>query len=182
MHEFNTLHDANLAPACAGPISPIQQCDVPTVSIDALNATFGPPCWDALARSLRGVSAPAKQKHAPKLVASNPAGMWLVDIGCGHDLISKTVAAQRSRYIRKGGAPIRFSTANGTTNLTTTILPLSFKELGEVIEPYILDSTPPVITVGRRCMHSEYTFIWPSGTPPILHHAQFRCPRTRGGG
>ena len=94
--------------------------------------------------------------------------MWLVDTGCGHDLISKTVAAQRSRYIRKDGAPIRFSTANGTTNLTTTILPLSLKELGEVIEPYILDSTPPVITVGRRCMHNGYTFIWPSGTPPFF--------------
>ena len=38
-------------------------------------------------------------------------------------------------------------------------------ELGEKIEPYVLRSTPPVMSVGQRCMERGYTFIWPKGRP-----------------
>ncbi|MFM7979321.1 MAG: hypothetical protein ACKPKO_08410, partial [Candidatus Fonsibacter sp.] len=40
------------------------------------------------------------------------------------------------------------------------------KELNENITPYVMASSPPVLTVGYRCMHKGYSFIWPCGKDP----------------
>ena len=39
-------------------------------------------------------------------------------------------------------------------------------ELGEVAEPYILDNTPDVLSIGRRCVEDGYSFNW---KPYSLH-------------
>ena len=41
-------------------------------------------------------------------------------------------------------------------------------EFGEEVAPYILDSTPPVLSVGYRCMNLGYSFIWPKGEDPYF--------------
>ena len=40
--------------------------------------------------------------------------------------------------------------------------------MGEKIEPYVLRSTPAVMSVGARCMECGYTFLWPAGQPPYF--------------
>ena len=45
---------------------------------------------------------------------------------------------------------------------------LRVDELDEDIEPYVLNSTPAVPSVGRRCMDYGYEFRWPSGEPPYF--------------
>ena len=42
------------------------------------------------------------------------------------------------------------------------------KEFDQEIEPYILENTPDVISVGMRCMRYGFTFVWPSGSPPYF--------------
>eukprot|EP00975_Prorocentrum_lima_P051756 10840085-Prorocentrum_lima.AAC.1 len=50
-------------------------------------------------------AVPAKQQHAVK--------MWLIDTGCGHDLVTKPHALMLKRWIRQAEKPIAFATANG---------------------------------------------------------------------
>ena len=38
--------------------------------------------------------------------------------------------------------------------------------MGEVAEPYVLDSTPDVLSIGRRCVEDGYEFVW---KPYSLH-------------
>ena len=58
-----------------------------------------------------------------------------------------------------------FNTANGNTDATEDIL-LRVDELDEDIEPYVLASTPAVLSIGRRCTDHGYSFTWPSGSDP----------------
>ena len=42
------------------------------------------------------------------------------------------------------------------------------QELDENITPYVLENTPPVLTVGYRCMEMGYTFMWPTAQEPYF--------------
>ena len=56
-----------------------------------------------------------------------------------------------------------FNTANGDKYATTDIL-LRVEELDEDVEPYVLDSTPAVLSVGRRCVDFGYPKAIPLNT------------------
>ena len=60
---------------------------------------------------------------------------------------------------KKANVPITFTAANGTTNATEK-LQLHICELGKTREPYVLASTPAVLSIGMRCRKYGYTFIW----------------------
>ena len=53
---------------------------------------------------------------------------------------------------------ITFQTANGPS-VGDRVCPLRFDELQADIEPYVLNDTPSVLSIGCRCMHKEYIFI-----------------------
>ena len=55
-----------------------------------------------------------------------------------------------------------FQTANGCTPGTECI-ELFIEELGETVEPYVLASSPSLLSVGRRCQELGYSFIWVGG-------------------
>eukprot|EP00969_Alexandrium_andersonii_P032839 1433633-Alexandrium_andersonii.AAC.1 len=77
--------------------------------------------------------------------------MWLIETGCGRDLVAKAHAMMLKKWIRKAERPIAFATANGKAE-ADQILDVFVKEFGQSIKPCILDSTPDVISVGVRCM------------------------------
>ena len=104
-------------------------------------------------------AAPVKHQEVVKL--------WLVDTGCGFDLVSREHARALKRWIKRASKPVQFATANGTTD-ATEVLELFIDEFNQEIEPYILESTPDVISVGMRCMKYGFSFIWPSGAPPYF--------------
>eukprot|EP00974_Lingulodinium_polyedra_P003301 309038-Lingulodinium_polyedra.AAC.1 len=60
-----------------------------------------------------------------------------------------------------------FNTANGVTH-ADEVLPVGVKEFASTVEPYILNNTPNVLSVGLRCMKHGFTFIWPAGENPYF--------------
>ena len=65
-------------------------------------------------------------------------------------------------FISKAKCDITLHTANGATR-TEDAANIYVKELDENITPHILDNTPPVLTVGYRCLEMGYTCVWPAG-------------------
>ena len=106
-------------------------------------------------------AAPARR------VASNIS--WLVDTGCGFDLISKKDSEGFRDCFGRASIPIELSTANGKTS-ANQVLNLTVTELTEDIHAYVLISTPAVLSVGLRCMELGYSFYWPKGENPYFIH------------
>ena len=75
--------------------------------------------------------------------------MWLIDTGSGYDLFSKRGVALMTRFINKTKHTITVPTANGPT-VTENVANIHVKEVDEDITPYLLNNTPPVLTVGYR--------------------------------
>ena len=60
-----------------------------------------------------------------------------------------------------------FDTANGSVP-ATEVIGLDIDELDERVHPYILPSTPALLSVGRRCMKMGYTFVWKPREEPYF--------------
>ena len=91
--------------------------------------------------------------------------LWLVDTGCGHDLVSTANAKLSKGTSKYLDSPVTFQTANGDAPSTHSSQ-IFIEELNEMIEPYILTDTPSVISVGDRAMNKGYSFVWISGRKP----------------
>ena len=81
----------------------------------------------------------------------------LMDTGCGHDLIGKSKAASLGVDIVQDKDEIVFQTANGTTS-TSDSIKYYVNELKETVQPFVLDETPTLLSIGRRCMKMGYSF------------------------
>ena len=92
---------------------------------------------------------------------------FLMDTGCGHDLISKKKIEKDDLETLVTPEPISFQTANGVTDtdLMSNFQTESFKE---PINSYVLDDTPSVLSIGKRCMNHDYGFVWPPGREPFM--------------
>ncbi len=143
----------------------------------------GKPAAAAVAIPLSTGSAVSILKvHVPKpvpgsvaLAASTDYGpsdncrSWLLDTGCRFDL---TTRAAVPPYLQgssmKATVPIALSTANDLVN-GEMVVRQQIMEFKEVAEPYILDSTPDVLSIGRRCVEDGYAFHWePSSLAPTM--------------
>ena len=83
---------------------------------------------------------------------------WLVDTGCGYDLVARRHVETMKKWVRKAVKTKSFQTANDKT--TAGQVPrMTVSEFGEELAPYILDSTPAVLFVGYRCKNLGYSFI-----------------------
>ena len=90
-----------------------------------------------------------------------------MDTGCGHDLINDRLAAGLNvRTLTRDGRLV-FATANGRIE-SRNVVPVMCKEFNQVIQPYLLRETPPVLSIGKRCMEQGYTFHWEAGRNPIM--------------
>ena len=96
--------------------------------------------------------------------------LWIVDTGCGNDLIS-VAKAMFLEHMFQFAPKINFSTANGVHS-TSKCLPLFFSVNDEeyVARPYIMSATPPVLSVGLRTMNQGFAFIWLPGLL-LFHHS-----------
>ena len=76
---------------------------------------------------------------------------WLLDTGCKYDLTTRaSIPTHQIDLISRAPVPIILATANDLVS-GDKIAPQQIGELGEVAEPYVLDSTPDVLSIGRRC-------------------------------
>eukprot|EP00974_Lingulodinium_polyedra_P083503 8083739-Lingulodinium_polyedra.AAC.1 len=71
--------------------------------------------------------------------------MWLIDTGCGHDLVTKGDAQKMKRFIKRASQPMSFNTANGITHVDE-VLKVDVDEFASTVKPYILDNTPNVLS------------------------------------
>ena len=125
---------------------------------------------------VRGHRVVRKPKYTQKVAAPVGYGRvrWLVDTGCPMDLVGLGDLKGPDRaLIAKGGHTRALHTANGATR-TAGRVDADVGNLDEVIEAHVLESTPSIISVGKRCMDMGYSFVWTAGCKPIL-----TCPSGR---
>ena len=91
--------------------------------------------------------------------------LWLVDTGCGRDLISTANVKLSGGEARRLEKAVIFQTAIGDTP-STRVAPISFSELNETIESYVLKETPSVISVGDRTVNKGCSFVGKAGCNP----------------
>ena len=125
---------------------------------------------------VRGHRVVRKPKYTQKVAA--PVGYggvrWLVDTGCPMDLVGLGDLQGPDRaLVAKGGHTHALHTANGATR-TAGRVDADVCNLDEVIEAHVLESTPSIISVGKRCMDMGYSFAWTAGCKPTL-----TCPSGR---
>ena len=99
----------------------------------------------------------------PIPIGSCVRGLWLMDTGCGQDLTSESEiqGCEVETLPRKDWK--KFETANGTT-CAKRIAKVHCTELSQTIRPFILADSPPVLSIGRRCMQEGFPSF---GTPEV---------------
>eukprot|EP00435_Cladocopium_sp_Y103_P034429 s953_g8.t2 len=90
---------------------------------------------------------------------------FILDSGSGHNLISEK--AERMGLRTSTCEPITFHTANGSTS-TNQQARIDIGTFDKAANAYILDDTPSVMSLGKRCMDEGYSFLWPSKQMPFL--------------
>jgi len=102
---------------------------------------------------------------------------WLQDTGTGYDLTSKSKVPKCLRKdIEEAEVHLILDTANGTT-VAKEVVPMQIGVLQENIEPHLLEETPDVMTVGRRCQEYGYGFAW----DPFSDQPYYTKPDGKGG-
>ena len=110
------------------------------------------------------ISEVSSNDSNPDNLPSYPPGAILCDTGCGSDLISRAGA---KGYPKKTVSPITFQTAGGKTTARESVA-FYCPELRSAVEPLVLDNTPWVLSIGRRCIEEGYSFVWINKSPPIF--------------
>ena len=95
---------------------------------------------------------------------------FIMDTGCGYDLISRRKAAELDLPISEGNDRMVFMTANGITE-TREVAKCSVDSFSDVAKPFVLEQSPAVFSVGMRCMKLGYTFVWPPNEQPFMINA-----------
>ena len=94
---------------------------------------------------------------------------FLADTGSEEDLISKHdhQAFFSDIQVQNASKPVSLITANGPVQGDKSVS-LKIPEFSNVLECYLLESTPRVCSVGRRCMDEGYGFHWYPGQAPYF--------------
>ena len=109
----------------------------------------------------------AKTSPASPSPRGEPVRQWMLDSGSGNDLIQESLARKMGATLRNHPSAPSLQTANGVVRPEHQVA-LNIKELDETIELLVLQSTPSVLSLGRRCMEEGYTFVWEVGENPVL--------------
>ena len=91
---------------------------------------------------------------------------FIMDSGSGHDLISAK-KIDRMDLPTYYDTVVNFHTANGVTS-STKRSDIKFEAFDEPAQAHILEDTPSVMSMGKRCVDLGYSFIWPSGKTPYM--------------
>lgn len=77
--------------------------------------------------------------------------VWLMDTGCGHDLLGRAKAKFLGVDTTPENDEIVFQSRNGITSTSHTAK-CYVEELKETVQPFVLEETPPVLSIGCWCM------------------------------
>ena len=101
---------------------------------------------------------------------------WIIDSGCGHDLVSRQVLEGFMNLIFKANKPITFNTANGLAP-SYDKASIGVRELAMIVKAWVMQSSPAVLSLGKRCMEEDYDFVWPRRGVPYFLSPDFKRPR-----
>ena len=93
--------------------------------------------------------------------ASGKSVRFIMDTGCGHDLISQRKVKELGLETYLDNDGMTFMTANGLTD-SNEITMMDHENLGQC-KLHVLNQTPAVLSVGSRCTKEGYSFVWPDG-------------------
>ena len=121
-----------------------------------------------LTRAIKGWRVLRDPRPAMNAGKTTGPTSWLVDSGAAVDLVrSRDIPAEMSPMYGMAERPISLSTANGLIESKETVA-LQIPSIGETIDAYVVEDTPPVLSLGRMCMKMGYSFRWDKGVNPIL--------------
>jgi hypothetical protein len=103
----------------------------------------------------------------PHQSITSSARRWIWDTGAGIDIISARCVANMKHLITKPANSLPIVTANGSAFAEQEIL-LKPTAMKEIVKPFVLGDSPPVLSVGWRCMELGYDFWWPAFQRPII--------------
>ena len=113
-------------------------------------------------------------EHCKRLIRPACAGLvpgleFLADTGSEEDLISKSDCRAHFPDVPIGPStrPVSLITANGPGKGNESVK-LEVPEIISTLECYVLESTPPVCSVGRRYMDEGFDFHWYAGKAPYF--------------
>ena len=92
---------------------------------------------------------------------------WMIDSGCAMDLIAEADLTQDEKDMAIEAKKVRFNTANGNTTSKQEIC-MDIQGMPETMRIRMLESTPAVLSMGRRCMKMGYSFHWLAGANPVF--------------
>ena len=102
------------------------------------------------------VAAPAESRE--KIEGSIDLQIdWIADTGSAQDLVSQGELPDDYGYYSSN--PIRMMTANGESS-SMKQGKVFVPRLCKTVDPYLVKSTPAVLSVGMRCIDDGYDFIW----------------------
>ena len=122
--------------------------------------------WQKRLRTTSQATLPTESEKSDSdcsVPAENASRRWIADAGSGHDLLGTDDLV--GDYEIKKGKHVRLKTAGGRTG-TSNYVSIKIDRLGSTVNPIVLDSTPPVLSVGKRDMEQSYGFYWPPKANP----------------
>ena len=131
-------------------------------------------CADVLSVSQSLLNDPEAIAEVLPTIPSMPARArsgverWLMDTGSPFDIVEEAnCTKQQIDNADQLASPHVLSTAGGITEVGSTV-PYQVGPLKEEIDPILLPSSPPVLSLGRRVMELGYGFYWPPRRRPYL--------------
>ena len=115
----------------------------------------------------RGATKAKAKGKRPSYNTFESVERWIWDTGSGVDVCGKEHAPKDGTGLIRPASEMFFHTANGTVS-AGPVYPGLLGPLNEAIAPYILESTPPLLTVGKRCMTKGYGSSGSHGRSPLL--------------
>ena len=90
---------------------------------------------------------------------------WIADTSSAHDLVSRHML--HSDEVSQSSKPVSLLTAKGVFQATDQAR-VNVPILGDDINPYVLDDSPAVVSVGQRCIDAGWSFHWPAYSRPYF--------------
>ena len=100
---------------------------------------------------------PAERRDLVEGSIQLPNVSWIADTGSAQDLITDSEFPDVYGYMSND--PVRLITANGESS-SLKQGKVFIPSLGKTIDPYLVESTPAVLSVGMRCIDDGYDFVW----------------------
>jgi hypothetical protein len=124
-----------------------------------------------LRKELTGISTrcAAVAAASASLGALKRPRKWIADTGSPYDLVCVNDLHEQLLAARvPADNVVELNTCNGTAEANEQVR-ISTPSLGDELKALILNSTPPVMTIGKRVMEQGYGFMWQAYLAPVLY-------------